>query len=126
MALRRRQVAQVLGRLIALQAVVAVLIAGLFFFFGGPDVGRSALYGSFIALLPNLYLAARMVRVSEKGAREIVRALYGGEMVKFLLTAGLFTFVLMQPAIRPLPLFMAFAAVALTNWFALLIDWRDR
>ena len=125
MALRRAQVARALGRLIAFQAVVAALACALFLSLGGAEAGRSALYGSLVALLPNLYLAVRMVRVSEKSPKAIVRALYRGEVVKFLLVAGLFAAVLRQPDLRPVPLFLTFAAVTLTHWFALLIDWRE-
>ncbi len=122
----RRQLVRALSRLIAIQIAIAAMTVALFWKVGGGNFARSALAGAAIAILPGLYMALLMVRVAERGAREIVRAFYLGEVVKFLLTVGLFAYLLRQPDILPIPLFVAFLAVVTGYWFGLLIDGGDR
>lgn len=122
---RQRWLALALGRVLALKGAIAALVVGLFWWKGSEGAGRSALYGAAAALLPALFMALRMVRVGDRGAREIVRALWTGEVVKFLLAAAIFAVAFRQQETEPLPLFLAFAAVVLGDWIALLLE-RDQ
>lgn len=88
----------------------------------GPGYGLSAWLGSLVAWLPNLYFSYRFGRRDDsRTARQVIRAFYGGEAVKWLLTLLLFAAVLSVPGIRVLPLFGGFIVTLTIFWFALLV-----
>jgi len=80
------------------------------------------LLGGAVAILPNICFSYRFgVRDDSRTARQVARALYVGEVVKVLLTAGLFALVLQLPGLNFLPLLGGFVFALTIFWFALLM-----
>ncbi len=115
-------VAAAVGRVLAIQAAVLLVV------FGGVALGfgwlaaRSVLLGGLIAFVPNAYFALRICRSREETPRRFVRRFYVGEAVKLMLTAALFFLVLRLPDIQALPMFVGFIAVLGGFWIALLTE----
>ena len=80
--------------------VLAVALWGLL----GPVAGYSALLGSLTCVIPNGFLALRLVAPRrDPGARALIRAAYIGELGKLGLTVLMFSivFVLVRPLSAP-------------------------
>ena len=112
------------GKLLYAQVLMAVLVASGFLFADGWKYTVSALIGSGIALLPNVYFAYKVYLVRHQPAQSIVNAFYAGETVKLILTVALFTIVLQIPSVDFLALLVGYIAVLSVFWFALFY-WRD-
>jgi len=83
------------------QVVASVLTAGVLALWQGQLVATSALMGGAIAVIPNAFLAARLLgRKAGTSAEAMLRAAWLGEVGKFALTALLFAAVFV--AVRPL------------------------
>ena len=111
------------ARVLLLQLGSSVLLALLFWHLGGRISGFSALLGGLICLIPNAYLALRlMMPQSGRDADALLRAAYIGEAGKFALTVLLFglAFTLVRP-IDPVALFAAFIATTMVTFFGLLM-----
>ncbi len=108
------------------QSVVGVVLAALFWWFFGHVAGYSALLGSLTCVIPNAFLATRIVLASrDPGARALVRAAYVGELGKLALTVLMFGIVFV--AVRPLApgaLFAGFIAAQLVTFAGFLL--RDK
>ena len=103
--------------------LLAAVIAGLLgWLMAGRLSGMSALLGGVIALLPNVYFAWKLgVRDDRRTARQVVSSLYGGELIKLLMTAALFAAIYHIPGVRMLPLFGGYILALTVFWFALLV-----
>lgn len=100
-------------RVLQAQLLVAVLAAGAGGILSSLVSGYSALLGGLIALLANLYFAAKAFRYSgARSAGAIVRAMWSGEMGKLFLTAALFALVFV--GVRPLDAVALFCGYGLT------------
>jgi ATP synthase protein I len=78
--------------------------------------------GGLIAILPNVYFSYRFgVRDDRRTARQVAKDLYGGEVAKVLMTAGLFALVLQLPGLNFLPVMGGFVFALTVFWFALLM-----
>ena len=113
-------------RVLLLQLGSSVLLAMLFWGFGGRISGFSALLGGLICLIPNAYLALRLTLPrSDRGASGLVQAAYIGELGKIVLTVLLFgvVFSLVRP-IDPVALFTGFIATTMVTFSGFLM--RDR
>ncbi len=98
-----------------------LLVSSVWLVSGLENAGWSLL-GGLIAFLPNVYFSFRFgMRDDGRTARQVAKALYGGEVVKVLLTAGLFALALQLPGLRFLPLLSGFVVVLTVFWFALLV-----
>jgi ATP synthase protein I len=89
--------------------------------FAGATAGYSALLGGLICVVPNAFLALRMVAGTMSGdPRRALSATYVGAVGKLMLTAALFAavFVLVRP-LRPGWLFAGFVAAQGIMWIAL-------
>ena len=106
------------------QAGLGVVIGAVLMILQGRDVGVSWLLGVFVAVIPNAFLAARLLG-SGVEARAMLRAAWIGEIGKFALTVLLFGVIF--ATIRPpsvLALFSGFATaqfvaigiLALSGW----------
>jgi ATP synthase protein I len=83
------------------QAVVSGLVAGGLALWFGRTVGVSALLGGTIAVVPNAFLAARLLKPGNTvRAEALLRSAWLGEAGKLLMTAVLFAAVFV--AVRPL------------------------
>ena len=101
-------------------AVLLCLCAGLL----AVDIttAYSALLGSLISIGPNVYFACSAFRYSgARAASSVARALYRGEVFKFVLTAALFAsvFILVKPLAAG-TLFAAFIFTTVINTILIL------
>ena len=96
--------------------VGAVLAAGLWGFFGSV-AGYSAMLGSLICVIPNSFLALRLlVPRRDPGAQALIRAAWIGEIGKLALTVLFFTLVF--TLIKPLSAAALFAGFIVTQLVA--------
>ncbi len=113
---------RVLVAQIGIGAVLAVVFWGL----QGPVAGYSALFGSLTCVIPNAFLALRLVVPRrDPGASALIRAAYIGELGKLALTVLMFSIVF--ALVRPLdaaPLFAGFIAAQLATIAGLVM--RDK
>ncbi|MDH3351726.1 MAG: ATP synthase subunit I [Gammaproteobacteria bacterium] len=100
-------------------AALAVVLWGFY----GHVAGYSALLGSLTCVIPNAFLALRLVVPRrDAGARALIRAAYIGELGKLALTVLMFSIVF--ALVRPLaaaPLFAGFIAAQLVTLAGLVM-----
>ena len=104
---------------IGVGAVLAAAVWGLY----GPVAGYSALLGSLTCVIPNGFLALRLVAPRrDPGAKALIRAAYIGELGKLGLTVAMFSlvFVLVRP-LSPAALFAGFIAAQLVTFAGFLV-----
>lgn len=112
-----------LGQL-ASSAVLAILFWGM----SGRVAGYSALLGGLTCVIPNAFLALRLVVPRrDSGARGLVRAAYIGETGKIALTVLMFSlvFTLVRP-LAAVPLFTGFIVATLVTFSGFLVRDRDK
>lgn len=100
------------SRILIAQLGVGVVLAVAGWSFADATAGYSALLGGLICVVPNAFLALRMVAGTMGGdPRRALNATYIGAVGKLILTAALFAavFVLVRP-LRPGWLFAGFVA----------------
>jgi ATP synthase protein I len=108
---------------LAAQAGASLLLAVLLWVTQGTQVGSSALLGGMVAVVPNAFLAARLLQPRrDPGAKAILRAAWLGEIGKWLLTGLLFgvIFAVVRPLSAP-ALFGGFVLAQLVTIGGLLI-----
>ena len=104
---------------IGVGAVLAAAVWGLY----GPVAGYSALLGSLTCVIPNGFLALRLVAPRrDPGAKALIRAAYIGELGKLGLTVAMFSlvFALVRP-LSPAALFAGFIAAQLVTFAGFLV-----
>ena len=105
------------------QLGVGVVLAAVFWGLNGHIAGYSALLGSLACVIPNAFLALRLVVPRrDPGARALIRAAYIGELGKLALTVLIFSIVFVL--VRPLaagPFFTGFIAAQLVTLSGLLL-----
>ena len=85
---------QLVGRILKIQTLVAVLLAGLGVFFISWPFGMSALIGGLIAAIPQLIFGLWAFRVrGARNARRITQNVFVGEALKLMTTAAAFVAV---------------------------------
>jgi ATP synthase protein I len=105
------------------QACVSLVVAGVLWAWFGEVEAVSALLGGAAVVVPNGFLAARLLQPSrDESAGAMMRSAWFGEIGKVLLTALLFgvIFGFVRP-IQPLAVFAGFIAAQLVVFGALLI-----
>ena len=104
------------------QAIVAVLIA-LAWSAVSIKMAYSALLGGFICVIANAYFAYKILScISAQASSRMVWNFYQGEMIKLLLTAGMFFLAIKYIDLAALPFFSAYLGVQLVLWIALLVE----
>ena len=110
-------------KILLVQTGLTAALAALFWGIDGHVSGYSALLGGLTAVVPNAFLAARLVVPRrDPGAGALLRAAYIGELGKLALTALLFGTVF--ALVRPLAagaLFTGFIAAQLATFAGLLM-----
>ena len=113
----------VIVTVLAGQLVVGVALAALLWGLAGSVAGYSALLGSLTCVIPNAFLATRIVLARrDRGARDLIRAAWVGEMGKLALTVLMFSIVFVT--VRPLAagsLFAGFIAAQLVTFASFLL-----
>jgi ATP synthase protein I len=105
------------------QACVSFAVAVVAWISAGEIAGTSALFGGATAVVPNGFLAARLLKPSrDESAKAMMRAAWLGEIGKLLLTALLFgvIFGFVRP-LEPLAVFAGFIAAQLVVFGGLLV-----
>ena len=114
------------AKILLAQAGLSMAVAILFWGTQGHVAGYSALTGGLICVLPNAFLALRLlVPRSDPGPKALLRAAYAGELGKLALTVIMFIAVF--TLVRPLAvgaLFAGFIAGQLATFAGFLM--RDR
>jgi len=112
-----------------MQVAMSAVVSGALALWQGQVVAISALLGGAISVIPNAFLAARLLRLrADAGAEAMLRAAWIGEAGKLALTALLFAAVFV--GVRPLSalgLFGGFIAAQLVVFGAPLLGrgWLD-
>jgi ATP synthase protein I len=104
------------------QVCVSFVAAVVFWAWMGGTAGKSALLGGVAVVIPNGFLAARLLRPGDESAMAIMRSAWIGEIGKLLLTVLLFAaiFGAVQP-LDPLAVFCGFIAAQMVVFGALLL-----
>ncbi len=101
-------------RVLMWQVLVGAALAAVLWGIYGNTVGFSALLGSLTCVIPNAFLALRLVVPRrDAGARALIGAAWVGEIGKLALTVLLFTLVF--TLVRPLSAAALFAGFILTQ-----------
>jgi len=105
------------------QACVSLVVAAVVWAWLGGTAGMSALLGGVAVVVPNGFLAARLLRPTrDESARAIMHSAWLGEIGKLLLTVLLFAaiFGAVRP-LEPLAVFCGFIAAQMVVFGALLL-----
>jgi ATP synthase protein I len=105
------------------QACVSVVVAVVLWAWMGEVAASSALLGGAAVVIPNGFLAARLLQPSrDESAKAMMRSAWVGEIGKVLLTVLLFgvIFGFVRP-VEPLAVFAGFIAAQLVVFGALLV-----
>lgn len=117
---------RLVAKVLLAQLGLSVVLAALFWGMNGTVSGYSALLGGLTCVIPNAFLALRLiVPRRDPGPGALVRAAYVGEIGKLALTVLMFTVVF--TLVRPLAagaLFAGFIAAQLVTFSGFLM--RDR
>ena len=111
-------------KVLAVQMGVGVVLAAVLWGIYGDVAGYSALLGSLVCVIPNAFLALRLVVPRrDPGAAALVRAAYIGELGKLALTVLFFSlvFTLVKP-LSAAALFAGFIATQLVTLTGLLMQ----
>lgn len=96
------------------QIIFSFLVAGILCIWKEWTFGLSALIGGSIAILPEFFFM--MIYFRRKYAfvaKKVVTAFFVGEIVKWLVTIGMFTVSFHWVKLKPLPMLMTFIATQL-------------
>ena len=104
-------------RVLMWQVVVGVALAAVLWGVFGNVAGYSALLGSLVCVIPNAFLALRLIAPRrDPGAQALIRAAWIGEIGKLALTVLFFTLVF--TLVRPLSAAALFAGFIVTQLVA--------
>jgi ATP synthase protein I len=118
----------VVKKVLLAQTGLTLALAALFWGFNGFVSGYSALLGGLTAVLPNGFLAARlMLPRRDAGAGALLRAAYLGELGKLALTVLMFgaVFLLVRP-LAAVALFAGFIAAQLATFAGFMTQGGSR
>jgi ATP synthase protein I len=110
------------------QTCVSFVAAVVFWVWMGETAGKSALLGGVAVVIPNGFLAARLLRPSrDESMRAIMHSAWLGEIGKLLLTVLMFAaiFGAVRP-LEPLAFFCGFIAAQMVIFGALLVGGAQR
>ena len=119
----KRRGSNIVVTVLAGQLVVGAVLAALLWGLLGGVAGYSAMLGSLTCVIPNAFLAVRIVLAHrDPGPRALIRAAYTGELGKLALTVLMFSIVFVT--VRPLAagaLFAGFIAAQLVTFGGFLM-----
>ncbi len=102
------------------QVGIALLVAAAGWLLGGPRAFISALVGGGIGAVASFYIVVSTFRLDANAEpAKILRRVYRAEFYKFVITAGLFTLVLLSMDVSFGPMLGGFAATLTVYWVAL-------
>ena len=104
----------IIARVLKWQLIVGTVLAAVLWGLYGNTVAYSALFGSLICVIPNGFLALRLILPREdSGAKALMGAAWAGEAGKLALTVLLFSLVF--TLVRPLSAAALFAGFITTQ-----------
>lgn len=104
-------------RILMRQVMVGVVLAAMLWGVFGNMAGYSALLGSLVCVIPNAFLALRLIAPRrDPGAQALIRAAWIGEIGKLALTVLFFTLVF--TLVKPLSAAALFAGFIVTQLVA--------
>ncbi|MCH7854097.1 MAG: ATP synthase subunit I [Proteobacteria bacterium] len=114
-------------RVLLAQLATSVVIAALFWGITGHVSGYSALLGGLTCVIPNAFLALRLVVPRrDPGAGALIGAAYVGELGKLALTVIMFTLIFtLVRSIAAGALFTGFIAAQLATFAGFLTSGRE-
>lgn len=110
------------------QLALSLVLSAVFWGVGGSVAGYSALLGGLACVIPNAFLALRLVVPRrDPGAGALIRAAYVGELGKLALTVLIFgiVFALVKP-LAPAAVFAGFIAAQLVTFSGFLMRHGER
>lgn len=108
-------------RLVAAQSLAAAALTVIVCVWLGKSAGLSAVVGSVIAIVPNFYLARRLLRRGPGATpSESLRGIYTGELLKIAFTIALFVIAIRLLDVVFLIVVASYLAMVAVNWLALL------
>lgn len=114
----------VVSEILIAQALVSVVFASCLTLLGKQEA-MSALIGGLICLIPNVYLARKLMTSASKRTADssiLINTLYAAEFGKILITIVLFAVVFVtQEWIHPVALLAGFGIAQLTHWLTPLV-----
>lgn len=117
----RERARHAMHKLIVAQSLAAVAITLVLSVWLGKTAAYSALVGAIIAIVPNFYLARRLLgRGPGATPSESLRGIYTGELLKITFTIALFVIAIRLLDVVFLIVVASYLAMAMINWLALL------
>jgi len=108
------------------QIGITLLVSAAGLFLGGSRAGVSALLGGAIGTLASLYVALSTFRLDAAAEpTKILRRVFRGEFYKIVITAGLFSLVLLSMDVSFGLMLGGFSATFVVYWVALLVRFSD-
>lgn len=108
-----------LKRFLFWQLIAAVIISAMVRVLWSSSAATSALFGSTLALLPNVFLVILLfASTKHASSRKIVRACYMGEVLKIILIALLFMVMLRVYDVMLEPLLIGFGGTYGVYWMS--------
>lgn len=108
-------------RIALVQLMATILVSVLLYGLQGRTAGVAAALGGCIAVGNTLLFAWRVFAGGVLPARTVLRRFYVAEVVKIVLTAGLFLTALTVLALPFLPLLLGYAVTLAAHWISLLL-----
>lgn len=108
--------------LVAGQLGVTVIIAAALMATLGRPAAYAALVGGLVGVVPNYYLALRLLRRRGSASAEAaLRHIYVGELIKVAFTAAMFVIAIVVLNANFLIVVLTYIATVAVNWFAFLV-----
>lgn len=101
--------------------VLAIIVLSLYFFSCQSTVaGYSGILGGVVWVIPNLYFMRRILgQTKVKIAAQLVRVIYRAEIIKLLLSAGLFILSVKLLPVKVTALLISFIVGQLVFWLVI-------
>ncbi len=109
-------------KLVYIQTISAIILLGVAPVLLGVEFGLSLALGAFIFALPNVYFYRWVfAHGGSEAVKQIVRSLYVGEIIKFMLVAALFAVALCLSWVEPVAVFVGYLLNSSMIWFVPLM-----
>lgn len=100
------------------QVAFAIIFSSLVGIYRGKQAFVSAFAGGMICVLPNIAMFLRVFSYfGATQAQKIVNAFYWGETIKLIMTASLFAWAFLTPALLPMWIIIGYCVAQLGFWF---------
>ena len=102
---------------IVLVLAISLVLGWMFTF----KTGISFILGGAISILPGLLFARIFLKTTEvPAAKKVVKSFFYGEVVKWLVSLGLFILVFRWKGLQMIPLFLGIIVAQLVYWVAFI------